>query len=97
MKTWPTRVPPSFIVWVNDIFDYYLEIEDDFTKYVIVRVVDNILKNISPSSIFLAMLLPTRSYQNCEAAFGHSENEYVKEEDCRGYLPLNRKEQRTAI
>ena len=37
------------------------------------RVVGSVFKNISPSNIFLSMLPSQKLYQNCQAAFGHSE------------------------
>ena len=36
------------------------------------RVISNVLINISPSNIFLNMLLPALCHQNCQAAFGRS-------------------------
>ena len=50
----------------KDTFDNNLEIEYDFVKYLNESCC-NVLINISPSSIFLIMLLPARYPQNCQA------------------------------
>ena len=39
------------------------------------RVVGNVLINISPSNIFLTLLLPVWFYQICQSAFGRCDNE----------------------
>ena len=44
------------------------------------RVVDYILIKVSPSNIFLNMLLPARFQQSCQAAFGRSCEHYWDKE-----------------
>ena len=48
------------------------------------RVVVNSQINISPSNVFLIMLLPARFHQSCQEVFGRCEHEWVKKECC-GY------------
>ena len=53
----------------KDTFDNNLEIEYDFVKYLNESCC-NVLINISPSNIFLIVLLPARYHQNCLALLG---------------------------
>ena len=52
-------------------------IENDFTKHVM-EIVGGVLSHISLLNIFLAMLLPARCHQKCQAAFDNLEHECIK-------------------
>ena len=51
----------DIVFWIYDTFD------NDFERRVVVLI------NIFPSNMFLTMLSPPRSHQNCLTAFGRCE------------------------
>ena len=58
MEHYCLSVPLAIVVWIYDTSDNAFGVDNDFYKIFGEEVFGNVLFNISPSSIFLSILLP---------------------------------------